>query len=227
MSATTTHPADSAWQNHGLRRIGGAAGLLFAASVIVQNLLRGAVAPPMEPSGADLRAYASDAAGITAVLTAMFAVNVVALGLFVGAVVQEVWAFRPMLAVAGLFGASGVFAMFALTTVLNAVVVARGADLEGGALEALWAVHDGAFAMNFPVLALALAALGAAGVAAGITPRVFGWMAPAGGALLVIGGAGAYAILGGSPLLFVGLAGFLVWLAFLVATGLVLLRRPA
>lgn len=208
----------------GLARLGGAAGLFFAASVVVQNVVRGAVAPPMQPGADDLLAYAEAAGTATAILMALFAVNVVALGLFLGAVVERSWGIRTGLAAAGAFGVAGILAMFGLTTVISSVVVARATDLDASSLVALWSLHDAAFAVNFAALALALVALGLAGVAAGITPPVFRWLAPLGGALLLVAGVGAYSVAQGSPLLFVGLVGFLVWLAFVVATGLRLVR---
>jgi hypothetical protein len=46
----------------------------------------------------------------------------------------------------------------------------------------------------------------------------------AGGSLLILAGAGNLAIADGSPLLFVGVAGFAAWLVWLVVTGLRLIR---
>ncbi|QZY28750.1 hypothetical protein [Nocardioides coralli] len=207
------------------RRTGGAAGLFFAASVIVQNLVRGTDAPAVGASAEEVQSWAAGATVSTALVTVLVALNLVALGLFVGAVVQEAWGRRPALAVAGLFGVAGLMAMFLVTALVPVVVVARAADLEDGVLVGLMAVHDAAFSFSHPALGLALAALGLAGVAAGITPRAFAVLAPLGGALLVLAGAAAYWVVGGSPLLVAALAGFLLWVAFLVATGLRLVRR--
>lgn len=218
------HPPATDDDPAGLARLGGAAGLWFAATVVVQNVVRGAAAPPSQPSADDLVAYAEASGTVTAILMGLFAVNVVALGLFLGAVVERSWRIRPGLAAAGAFGVAGVLAMFGLTTVLNSVVVARAGDLDASSLVTLWSLHDAAFAVNFAALALALVALGLAGVAAGITPPVFRWLAPLGGSLLLVAGIGSHAVAQGSPLLFVGLVGFLVWLAFLLTTGLRLVR---
>lgn len=207
-----------------LSRLGGGAGLFFAASVVVQNAVRGAAAPPADPTAADLAGYAAEAGTATALSTGLVALNVVALGLFVGAVVSRGWAVRPGLAAAGLFGAAGVFAMFSLTSALNVVVVARASDLDPAVLLGLWALHDAAFATTWAALGLALAALGLTGVAAGVAPRVFGWLAPAGGAVLVLAGTATYAAVQGAPVLVLASAGFALWLAFLVATGWRLVR---
>jgi hypothetical protein len=46
-----------------------------------------------------------------------------------------------------------------------------------------------------------------------------------GGALLLIGAMTTPAIIDGAPTLFVGIAGFLVWIAFVVRTSVALLRN--
>ena len=64
--------------------------------------------------------------------------------------------------------------------------------------------------------------LARAGVAAGITPRVFERLAPVGSGLLAVACAAGPAIAAGDAMAFFGLGGigFLIWLAFLVTTGL-------
>jgi hypothetical protein len=80
------------------------------------------------------------------------------------------------------------------------------------------------------MISVALLGLSRAGVAAGITPPVFDRLAPAGSALLAVGALAGPAIAGGDamPLFGISVVGFVVWLAFLVTTGLRLVRvdRP-
>ena len=80
--------------------------------------------------------------------------------------------------------------------------------------------------MLYLSLAIALLGLSRAGVAAGLTPRAFERLAPIGAALLAVGAIAGPAIVAGDAMPVFGLAGlgFVVWLAFLVSTGLRLVR---
>jgi hypothetical protein len=141
---------------------------------------------------------------------------------------------RPGWAITGCIGAAGVMALFGVVVAaeqaLSVVAMADRPSL--GAIEALWAFHDSAFTVLDLSLAIALLGLSRAGVAAGLTPRVFEILAPVGAALLAVGAMAGPSIAAGDaqPLFGLALLGFLVWLAFLVTTGLRLLRsdrRPA
>ena len=95
-----------------------------------------------------------------------------------------------------------------------------------GAIQALWALHNSVFTVLYVFLAIALVGLSRAGVAAGLTPRAFAVAAPVGAALLAIGAAAGPYIANGEAMPAFGVAGlgFLTWLAFLVTTGLRLVR---
>ena len=105
-------------------------------------------------------------------------------------------------------------------------VIAHGDDPDLAAVSALWALHNSVFTVLLLFLGIALFGLSRAGVAAGITPRVFGWLAPVGSVMLAIscaaGPATAAGELGG--IFGLGLIGFVIWLAFLAATGFRLVR---
>ena len=58
----------------------------------------------------------------------------------------------------------------------------------------------------------------------GLTPRWQRLLGVAGGSLLLAAGACSLAIADGSPLLFVGMPGYVAWLVWLLATGLRLVR---
>lgn len=225
-ATTATTPATSPTTAGRWRRVGGAAGIFFAVGVLLQNALRavsGAPSPGSSP--AEVSAYVVGAAGTTAVLTGLFALNVVALALFAGAVAREAWRAVPVLVVAGLLGIGGVLSLFSLTALVNLATVARAAELDGSVLVGLWSLHDAAFALNMAPLGLALAALGTAGTTVGITPRPFRVLAPLGAVLLVSAAAGGLWIVDGGPLLALGLVGFLTWVAFLLSTGWRLAHR--
>jgi hypothetical protein len=78
----------------------------------------------------------------------------------------------------------------------------------------------------FLSIAVALVGLARAGVAAGITPPAFQRLAPVGAALLAVAAVAGPAIAIGDamPIFGLGALGFLTWLAFLVSTGLRLIR---
>jgi hypothetical protein len=82
------------------------------------------------------------------------------------------------------------------------------------------------FSVLYVLLATALFGLGRAGVAAGITPRIFDRLAPVGAGLLVVAAAAGPAIAAGEamPVFALGGIGFLTWLGFLVTTGRRLVR---
>ncbi len=57
-------------------------------------------------------------------------------------------------------------------------------------MSALWALHNSVFTVLLLFIGIALLGLGRAGVAAGITPRAFAWLAPLGTGLLAVACAG-------------------------------------
>ena len=65
-------------------------------------------------------------------------------------------------------------------------VIAHGDHPDLAAVSALWALHNSVFTVLLLFLGIALFGLSRAGVAAGITPRVFGWLAPVGSVMLAI-----------------------------------------
>ena len=75
------------------------------------------------------------------------------------------------------------------------------------------------------MLATALLGFSLAGAAAGITPRWFRLLGPAGAILMIVSAANGVSIAEGSPIVFVGLIGFLIWLLFVVTTGVGMIRR--
>ena len=77
-------------------------------------------------------------------------------------------------------------------------------------------------------IAFALLGLSRAAIAARMTPKPFTWLAPAGAALLIVGTIAGPTIAEGRTMALFGVAGlgFLVWLAFLIVTGIRLIRTP-
>jgi hypothetical protein len=213
-------------------RLAGAAALAFVGVVVAQNVIRGGSAPANGASAEDVLAQYSDHRSITFLLVATFLVGGGALATFLGGAMRRLTAgARPAAAYAGLVGGIGVISLFSILVATEEAlsVVAHGNDPDLGAIQALWAVHNSVFTVLFVSLGVALVGLARAGVGAGLTHRRFDWLAPLGAALLGVAAVAGPAIAGGDamPLFGVGVAGFMVWLAFLATTGIRLIRTQA
>lgn len=215
-------------------RAAGWGALTFAVVVIAQNLILGASAPPNGASAARILAHYSGDETITVVLVATYVASGIGMAVFLGGVTRRLVASsRPGWAITGLVGATGIMTTFTLVVAAEqALTVAAHADRPDlGAIQALWALHNSIFTVLDLFIALALLGLSRAAVAARITPQAFTWLAPAGAALLAVGTLSGPAIAGGHAMTMFGIAGsgFLVWLAFLIVTGLRLVRtaQPA
>ena len=155
-------------------------------------------------------------------------VGAISLVVFLGGAAQRlIRSDRPGWAVSGLVAATGITALFAVVVGCEqalSVVATRHGELP--AVDALWSLHNSVFAVLDVSIALALLGLSRAGVAAGITPKAFRRLAPVGAVLLVVGTLAGPAIAAGDAMPLFGLAGlgFAIWLAFLIATGVRLIR---
>ena len=90
--------------------------------------------------------------------------------------------------------------------------------------EIIWQIHAAAFGLAMPMLGATCIGGAIAAHVSGLTPtwqRVLGLV---GGSLLLAAGLGNLAIADGSPLIFVGLLGFALWVVWLLATGVRLVR---
>lgn len=177
----------------------------------------------------EVLSYYADGRGMATLATGLFVVAGLALAVFLGGATTRFLAGpRPSWALTGLVGAVGTVAIFALVvgTEVALSVIALGPDPSLAALEALWALHNGVFTVLYVMLGIALLGLSRAGVAAGLTPRVFEKLGPIGAAGLFISAAAGPFIAAGDAMALFGLGGlgFLVWLAFLVTTGRNLMR---
>jgi hypothetical protein len=206
-------------------RVAGLGAFAFVAIVVLQNIIRGSSAPANGAAGEEVLAHYADHRATTFVLVATFVLGGGALAVFLGGALRRLLAGgRPGWAITGCVGAVGVMALFAVVVGAEQAVsvVATGDRPDVGAVEALWAFHNSAFAVLGLSLAIALLGLARAGVAAGLTPRAFEVLAPVGAALLAVGVIAGPAIAAGDamPVFGISALGFVTWLAFLGATGL-------
>jgi hypothetical protein len=210
-------------------RLAGAGAITFASIVALQNLIRGGSGPVNGDSDESVLAHYADHRAITFVLIGTFVVSAIGLALFVGGAMRRLLASdRPAWALTGLFGATGIMALFTVVVGAEQALSVIGTQDHPnlGAIGALFALHNSVFAVLDVSIAVALLGLSRAGVSAGITPRVFERLAPVGSALLLVGALGGPAIAAGDAMPLFGVAGlgFLVWLAFVFTTGIRLVR---
>jgi hypothetical protein len=221
---TTTHPPRRGLGDISARWAGmGAIG--FAAIVLLQNIIRGGSAPANDATTAEVLTHYTDHRATTYVLIATFVVSAAGLAVFLGGAMRRLLASeRRAWAFTGFVGAAGIMALFSVVVGAEQAlsVVAGHAQPNIGAIEALWALHNSVFTVLDLFIAAALLGLSRAGIAAGITPRVYGRLAPIGSALLLVGAFAGPSIAAGDAMPLFGLAGlgFLVWLSFLLTTGL-------
>jgi hypothetical protein len=112
-----------------------------------------------------------------------------------------------------------------MTTHIAVVLAADGLAEPTPAFEMVWQLHAAAFALALPALGATFIGAALATHASGLTWPWQRLLGVAGGSLLILAGYGNLAIADGSPLLFVGVAGFAAWLLWLVVTGLRLIIR--
>lgn len=162
-----------------------------------------------------------DHRAITFVLIATDVVSAAGLFAFLGGAMRLlVGSTRRGWAFTGLFGAASILALFTVVVAAEqalSAIATRGQPNIGGAVEALWTMHNSVLSALDLSVAAALLGLSRAGIAAGITPTVFRRLAPIGAAMLVVGTlvGPAIAIGDAMPLFGVAGVGFLVWLTFL------------
>jgi hypothetical protein len=210
-------------------RAAGIGAITFAVTVFMQNIIRGGSAPGNGATSNEVLTHYADHRAITFGLLATYVLSGLCLAIFLGGAMKRLiassrrgWAFT------GLVGAASILALF--TVVIGAdqavSVVAHGNSPNIGAIEALWALHNSIFTVLDLSIAIALLGLSRAGIAAGITPRVFRRLAPIGAAMLSVGTLAGPSIAAGDAVPLFGVAGigFLVWLSFLLTTGLRLVR---
>lgn len=208
-------------------RVGGAAGLLFAAGVLLQNgfLLRD---NPMPGAQLDqiVAFYAGSSARVS-VAVGWVAINIPLLLLFGSAVslrlerqeAARVWAR------VGLCGVVLLCAAFSCTTWLQGVLVARAADLAtAGQLQLVWDLHSAAFSSSGLALAATMGGFSLGAWQGGVVPRWAAGVGLVGAAALVASGLFAVGTITGGPGIFLQLLGFVAWLVWLVTASVRLLR---
>ena len=207
-------------------RLAGLGGLAFAASVIVQNILRAGY-PTNDAGAGDVIDYYGDHRATTIALALLFPVGIAGLATFVGGFVTRVWGGPGRAAaISGLVGAAGIIGNFTILLATDTAIsgyVHRGAA-DTSVVEAMWVTHSSMFGVLLASIGVALAGLSTAAVRSGLLAGRWRAIGLTGAALLLGTAATTPFIIDASPTMFVGLAGFLAWVAFVVATSVKLLR---
>ncbi|MFN8082518.1 MAG: hypothetical protein U0Q19_23430, partial [Kineosporiaceae bacterium] len=209
-------------------RIVGGAAAAYAASVAVQVAAFTGAPTYSDPLGEVLAYHAAHRTAV-AVGVGMEALNLPLLLLFVtglhGLVQRRggAGADWSRLAVAAGATLSAIYVLV-MSTHIAVVLAAAGLTQPTPAFELMWQFHAAAYAFSLPALGATLIGAALATHASGLTRPWQRLLGVAGGGLLISAGIGSLAIADGSPLLFVGVAGWAAWLVWLVVTGLRLIR---
>jgi hypothetical protein len=210
-------------------RLAGAGAITFAVTVLAQNIIRGVTAPGNGASTAEIVSHYGSDRAIMFVLVATYVLSGAGLAVFLGGAMRRLMAGeRRGWALTGFVGAISIMALFAVVAGAEQALggVAHQAQPDLGGIQAVWAIHNSVFAVLDFSIAVALVGLSRAGVAVGITPRVYARLAPVGAALLLVGTLAGPAIAEGDAMPLFGLTGlgFLIWLSFVFTSGLRLVR---
>ena len=104
-----------------------------------------------------------------------------------------------------------------------AAYIHRG-SADASVVEGLWVLHNSVFSFLEAAIGIALAGLSVAAAKNGLLSKRWAVAGPVGAALMIGSAMTTPAVVDGSPMFFVGVAGFVVWLAFMVRTSVALLR---
>lgn len=208
-------------------RIAGIGGLAFIANVVVNNVLRGSF-PKNDASATDVATFYAEHDVLTSVFAAIYPIGLVGIALFVAGVASRALSGPGRLwAIMGIVGSAGVAGGFSTLLAFDSAIA--GYLHRGGTstdvVEGLWVTHNAVFGILLGSIAVALAGLANAAASAGLLGRVWRPVSFVGAALLLAGTATTPAIIDGAPTMFLGFAGFAVWVAFVVTTSVRLIRR--
>jgi hypothetical protein len=207
-------------------RLAGIGGLVFAATLLAQNLIR-ASGPGFGAAPAQVTAYFLHHRAAALVPLGLFPVEMIALFAFVAAVwTKAERADSRWQASLGTLGAATIAALFAVVNITEIVLSAKARSLAASpaVVQALWAVHAAAFGLDLAAIAVALLGLGYAAVSMSLIPawfRVAAWPAAA---CLLTASVFTVALANGGPWVGVGLAGFAAWIVFVITASVRLLR---
>jgi hypothetical protein len=225
-TAISTESPAQARQAAALDRLAGAGGLVFAAILVVQNIIR-AGAPGFDAAPAQVSAYFLGHRAAALVPLGLFPAGMLALFPFAAGV----WARTRQeesrwWASVGVLGTATIAALFAIVNITEIVLTAKAAQLASSpaVVQALWTLHTAAFGLDLAAIAVALIGLSRAAASVPLIPAWIAVAALPGAACLLTAATFTVALANGGPWLAPGLAGFIVWIVLVITASVSLLR---
>ena len=199
-------------------RIAGIGGVLFVATIVIQNILRGGVAPQNDASATEVMHYFATHRGVEWVLACLYPIGGIGLALFAGGLCARAFSSGGRArawAVVGGLGVASIFAMFSsmIATEIALLVSADRSSTALSTMAVLWTLHNSIFAVLLLSIAVGLLGLSRAAVNAGLAPSWIAPMGTLGTVLLASCAALAPAVVAStSPVLAIGALGFVMWI---------------
>lgn len=211
------------------KRVAGWAAIGFVAAVLALNVIENVGTGRPDPGAAadEVARWAADAAPYLWASTMLVPVAWVLLALVTVTMWEKARSagqslFSPMLAV---LGSAMTMGTLSAAIAADAVLISSIEVLSADAVEVLSGVATALFLLNWAALAITLFGLSRTMLELRVAPRWTDRVSVAGSGLLVVGSMQSAAALDGVlPGLLLGLAGFAIWLLFLLVAGIGLLQ---
>lgn len=211
-------------------RMIGAMPITLALSMVVQNVMFGVAGAPGYGDPIDtVFAWHAQNRAVVAIAVAQETLHMALLLGFLAGLQGLVgrrgsagadWA---RIAVAAGATVTAILAFYSATWIGTVLSASDGAE-PSALFSLVWQVHAAAFALSLPTLGVTMIAAALATHRSQFTPPWQRILGLTGGVLLLAVGAVSLEIADGSPLLFVGLPGLALWIVWLLATGVRLMR---
>jgi hypothetical protein len=211
-------------------KAGAIGGLVFAATLILQNVMRGAANVANDASAATIMRNYADHRSAHWARAVVFVVGAFALVTFVASLwtrLRDGASAVPMRV--GVLGTTLIMALFSMTVALD-VALTSYVHLGGASpdvVRGLFVLHDAVFTILLLGIAIALVGLVPASVAGGLIGSAWRPAAVLGACALALSALAAPAVTEGSGLFYVSAIGFAVWVVCLVRIAVALWREPA
>ena len=210
-----------------VERLAGAGGLIFVATLVVQNALR-ANAPGLDASPTAVMPYFAHPGAAALVPLGLFPIGM--LGLF--AFVAAIWALADTdecrwWASLGVLGTASIAALFAVVNITEIVLVSKAEQLADApaVVAALWTLHAAAFGLDLAAIAIALIGLSRTSAAMRLVPHWIATVALLGAVCLLTPAVFSLALTSNAAWMAPALVGFAVWIVFVAMASISLVRR--
>ena len=214
-------------------RTAGLAGLLFVVLVGGFNIAMGSSSPPNnDATAAEIASYYTSNGGLltaVSVIAPFVWASLLVFGSGVFAMVRAsettkagAWAYVGLL---GVLMQNAIFATVVATEVAFNVGVDSLAE-NPELTEAIWRFQKAIFTLNGTSLALALTGFSIAGLQTVFIPKWHAYLGFVSAALLFASAVAVTPALEGTGAAFIGLPGFVLWLVWILAMGIRLVRQP-